>query len=288
MSDTGVRRPALNAALCGALAVGGVVAVAWGALEMHVNGRETAASGLSIAFGILIAVIAGGMSFLFARGARLVRNVRDGRDRIARWIVAADDVEAFRANNARRNDLGPAYRSGYTPPDPAPPEGLEVIFVTDGVMVGDTYFGLVTTGMSTFFGPQMLSESPLCIEFGTVLVWTSHGTTMQTHREIATLRIPVGRIAAEDAKRVLTHFKKVEAREIVVNPGFYRGRMRFGVWVTSICIVMAAVGFGANEARLAWGDIPLFLAVCGTVGGLGGVVLFLVAWYLSARQHGRI
>jgi len=287
MRNTGLRRPVLGASVAGAVCVASLVSIAAGIFIMQVEGRETTASGLLIGLGIAPAVIGAGMFFLFLRGVRTMRDVRAGKGEIARWTVAADDVDAFRASDARRNALGPEYRNGYTPPDPAPPEGVEVVFVADGVMVGGTYFGLVTTGMSTFFGPQMLPGSPLSLEFGTVLVWASKATTIHIHRDVAALRIPVGRTAAEDAKRVLTHFQRVERREIVVNPGFYRGRLRFGLWSAAVCAGVAAGGFGLNAIGAELGYIPLVMAVAGTVAGIGGLVLAGLAWGLSARQRGR-
>ena len=287
MRNTGLRNPAFRAAIAGAICLAGVAGIAFGAYEMNALGHETGLSAGLIGAGIPVAVIGAGLWFLFRRGVRVMRDVRDGKDRIARWTVAADDLDAFRVSDARRNALGLAYRNGYIPPDPSPPEGIEVIFVADGVMVGGTYFGLVTTGMSTFFGPQMLPGSPLSLEFGTVLVWASKATTIHIHRDVAALRIPVGRTAAEDAKRVLAHFQKVERREIVVNPGFYRGRLRFGLWSAAVCAGVAAGGFGLNAIGADLGEVPLVMAVAGTVAGIGGLVLAGLAWGLSARQHGR-
>jgi hypothetical protein len=158
------------------------------------------------------------------------------------------------------------------------------------VLVGDTYFGLVTTGLFKFEGVQMLPGDPLAIEFGTVQTTVTSGTTFHVHRSRGVLRLPVPRLARSEAAKVLDHFQRVDARETVVNPGFYRGRMRFGLYAAPVCFLVAAIGFGLQAAgygNLLDGVLAVSLAVGGVVSGLGALALTLVAWLLSRAQHAK-
>ena len=284
MADRGLRNPGLYAAVFGSICLVSIASVIGGILIMQAEGQETTASSLMIGGGIAPAVICAGMTFIYLRARRLLLQVQAGKDEIARWTVTADDVDAFRANDATRTALGAEYINSYTPPDPSPPDGIEVIFTADAVMVGGAYFSLATTGLSTFFGPQMLPSSPLCLEFG-IRIADEETSALD---EIATLRVPVGRIAVEDAKRVLAHFQRVETREIIVNPDIHRRRLRVSLWVTMACAVMAAIGFGAVEAELDWGYAPLFMTVAGTLGAFFGTSISVIIWLMQERQHGRV
>jgi len=231
-----------------------------------------------------------------------VQDVIDGKDVMARWTVAAADVDAFRAWDAKRNEKGPQYRNGWTPPDPAPAEGIEVIFVPDGMMVHGEYFQLVNTGISTFFGPQWLSASPHSLEFGTLVILVSQGTSVNVRRDIAALRVPFAQAAMADAMRVLKHFRQVEAREVVVNAGFYKSRMKIGLWVMAIGGLAFAGGFGLDAIDARFGvigakldaigldlddDVTDLMVILGALLGIGGAALYLIARYLSHRQHRR-
>jgi hypothetical protein len=229
------------------------------------------------------------MLFLAIRSWRLTAVLRRGENVIARWMVSADDYTTFVANDAARNALGPACRNDWKPPKKTPPAGLEVVFGRDIVMVGDRFFGLVNTGMFAFEGVQILPGNPLAIEFGTVSTTfrdTGSSTRVDTRRGV--LRIPIGRLARAEAARVLDHYKRVNSRELVVNPGFYRGRMRFGLIAAPICFVAAAVGVVLQVRGIdANGELNLILVVAGVIGGIGALILAGIAKYLSWRQHTR-
>ena len=264
----------------------------WGIVEMQRIAGETAATGLSIGIGFPVGVIATGMLFLAIKGARTVAATRRGEEVIARWTVPADDLAAFVVNDASRNALGPAYSNDWIPPHTIPQQGIDIVFRPDGVLVGDRYFGLVTTGLFKFEGVQMLAgdppSGPGAIEFGTVETTVTNATTIHVNRSRGVLRLPVPRLARPEAARVLAHYRKVDAREIIVNPGFYRGRMRFGLWAAPICFAVAVIGFGLEFGgfkTLVPDWLPVSLAVGGVVAGIGGLVLALIAWWMSQAQH---
>ncbi len=286
----GYRHPRLMIGVFLVISVAGWAAVGWGIVEMNRIEGESGATAASIGLGFPIGVIATGMLFLAVRSARIYRRVRRGESVIARWIVPPEDFAAFAANNAARNALGPAYSNDWRPPRAIPAAGLAIAFHPDSVMVGDTYFGLVTTGLFKFEGVQMLPGDPLAIEFGTVETTVTSGTTFHVHRSRGVLRLPVPRLARAEAAKVLDHFKRVDARETIVNAGFYRSRIRFGLYAAPVCFLVAAIGFGLQAAgfgHLLDGVLCVGLAVAGVVSGLGARALALFAWMLSQAQHAK-
>ena len=285
MGNTGFRRPPLMIAICAGIAAASAIAVAWGALEMMRTGDDGGAAGAAVGLGIAPGVIALGMLFLAIKGARTVAAAQRGERVFARWTVSPDELSAFAENNKARDALGPEYGNDWSPPRKIPPEGIEIKFDPDGVLVGDTYYGLVTTGMFRFEGVQILPENPLAIEFGTVATTITKATTVHVRQSRAVLRLPIGRLGRDEAVKVLEHYKRVDRRETIVNPGFYRGRIKFGLIAAAVCFVAAALGF-AMEALDVGGDlVPLLLAVVGVIAGIGGLVLALIAKLLSNAQH---
>lgn len=69
------------------------------------------------------------------------------------------------------------------------------------------------------------------------------------------LRVPIASTAAEEARKVLAYFQKVQNREVIVNPGFWRGRIRLGLITTVICVLAAAAGFGLEVAEADFGYV---------------------------------
>ena len=285
MSGQGFRRPRLVIGICLGVTVVSCLAIAWGALEMMRTGDDGGLPGAAVGLGIAPAVIGLGMLFLAIKGARTVTAAQRGDRVFARWTVSPDELAAFAVNNEARDALGPEYNNDWSPPRKVPPDGIEVRFDPDGVLVGDTYFGLVTTGMFKFEGVQILPENPLSIEFGTVTTTITKATTVHVRTHRGVLRLPIGRLGRDEAVKVLDHYKRVDRRETIVNAGFYRGRIKFGLIAAAFCFVAAALGF-AMEALDFGGDfVPVLFAVGGIVAGIGGLVLALLAKALSNAQH---
>jgi len=285
MRNTGLRHPGRNALICLVVSLAGIAALGWGAYEMHRAGAETSRSAPAILLGLLATIFGALLLLNFVRGAMFVGRIRAGHQRIARWTVSPEDFERFRADDRQRNARSRLYRNGYRPPRRTPRGGVEVIFGADGVLVGGTYFALVTTGAHRITGVQILPGNPPAIEFGTVLTWMVRKPQLATRRSAGVLRIPVGRLATDDAGKALAHFQAVLERRIIVNPGVHRGRMRFGIVGAAVLGLLAAAGFALNAAGIELGVLPLIMAVTGVVGGLGCLVLALAAGRLSDRQH---
>ena len=265
--------------------VGGAVSVWSGAAEMNALGYETGSSSAKIGIGLFVGIIGFLFQFNFLWGVRVMRAMRRGEGEIARWTVSPDALDAFRKNDELRKARGD--RNDYTLPAENPPGGLDVIFSADGVLVGGTFFGLASTGLSHFRSVRVLPENPLCIEFGTALVWASNVNVPRIHTTAGTLRIPVSRTATAEAKKVFDHFSKVLARETIVKPDFWRRRIRWGLTTAAVCALAAAAGFALEAAKVELGIVPLVMAVAGTMLALGGLVLALLAWMFYLGQHGR-
>ena len=286
-ANPGMRNPPGMVLFFLVLTIASAAAVAWGALTMT-DANEASAQGAAVAVGLAVGVISAGMLYIAIRGWRLALALGRGEGVLARWTVSPDDYKTFVANDAARNALGPEYQNDWTPPEESPPGGLEVVFGKDIVRVGDRHFGLVNTGMFVFEGVQILPENPLAIEFGTRATSLSKGAS-SVHVNVVTglLRIPIGRLARADAARVLDHYKRVDSHEIVVNPGFYKGRMRFGLIAAPVCFVAAALGYLMQEAGIATIEVNLVLMIGGIIAGLGALVLALIAAWLSHLQYAR-
>ena len=192
-------------------------------------------------------------------------------------------LTAFRKNDEAHNARG--RHNDYRVPARAPADGVQVIFSANGVLVGGTFFGLATTGLSHFRSVQLLPEHPPCIEFDTALVWGSNVTVPRIHVSHGTLRIPLSATATREATKVLAHYSDVVARKVIVKPDFWRWRIRLGLGTAIVCALVAAAGFGVAAAGVDLGVVPLIMAVAGTVFGLGGLILAAIAWSFHVQQH---
>ncbi|HRE83234.1 MAG TPA: hypothetical protein PLN52_19475, partial [Opitutaceae bacterium] len=96
----------------------------------------------------------------------------------------------------------------YRPPGVISPDGVDVIFARDGVLIGDGYFPLSMRRGRRVESVKAIASSPPVIEFGTTMkiaVRTSSATT-RTVRTSEKLRVPVAPDAlaqaeASDARR---------------------------------------------------------------------------------------
>jgi hypothetical protein len=279
----GIRNPRRSMLIGVAITLAAWAFVAWGAFEMQAAGQETLGSGLKIGLGLLPALLAPFIIFNFWRGTKVFAAIRRGENEIGRWTVTAAELAEFSAGDKARNALGGENRNVWAPPRHTPAAGVEIIFVADGVLVGDTYFALVTTGLFKFTSVWMLSEGGPAIAFRTITTWANRFTTRTS---VDALRIPVSRLASAEAAKVVAHFERVGAREIVVNPNFYRGRMRFGLIAAPISFAVAAVGFvlGAFEEGPDSISVPTLMVVIGMVLGVAMLILALAAGLLGGAQ----
>lgn len=282
MRNGGVRRPGRNALICGAVVLGGIVAVGLGWYEMTTLGHETGRSAASISLGLLAAILGTALFANFLWAARIVRAMRSGRTAIARWTVPAEQLQRYREIDGRFTER--EVENDYRLPRTIPEDGLEVIFSEDGVLIGDSYFGLATTGMTRFQRVGYVASDPPMIEFGTAMtVPRNPGRfTLQTVR--GTLRVPVSREAAQQADKIVRQYQDVIERRVIVKPDFWTVRIRGGLIVLAVCALLALTGFALADRNQELGNIPLFLAVAGTICAIGGAIMALIGWALRRKQ----
>lgn len=286
MFSPGIRNPHHSVLICVAITLLSWASIAWGVVEMQAAGQETLASGLKIGLAILPAIIAPLMAWNFWWGMKVIASIRRGEKAIARWTVTAAELGEFAVGDKARNALGSEHHNDWSPPRDTPSSGIEVTFVPDAVLVGDTYFALTTTGPFRFSHAWMLSEKAPAVAFRTLLTSANRFGSRTTAGE---LRIPVSRAASAKAAEVVAHFERVRAGQVIANPGFYPSRIRFGLIAAPIFLAIAAVGVALSPNDVGNGDIsiPSLMVIVGLVMGIAALILALAAWMLARAQRGK-
>ncbi len=284
MFSAGIRNPRHSVLICGAITLVAWVSLAWGVFEMHFTGQDTLSSGLKIGLAILPAILAPAMALNFWFGVRVLAAIRSGENEIARWTVSAAELAEFVASDRARNALRGENINDWSPPTQPPSPDLEIIFATDAVLAGDTYFSLVTTGLFKFTSVRIVSDGLPTIAFRTV---TTYANRFGPRTSVGELRVPVSRIASTQAAKVVTHFQRVQTGDVIANPQFYQRRMRIGLIAAPICFAAAALGFALQGSEGNPDSISIATLVCaiGIVFGVGALVLALAAWLLDRAQR---
>lgn len=283
MRNRGLGKPERNAAICGLVAVAGIIATWLGFREMSALGRETGRTSALVALGLLAAILGTAFFVNFMRAVRVFRDMRSGRTAIERWTVPADEFARYREIDGRFAARG--SQNDYRPPRTVPPEGVEVIFADDGVLIGGRYFSLATTGISRIRTVGFIASDPPMIEFATVLTTVTNMTSVHIHHNRGRLRVPVAAKAAMPGHRVVNRYQDILDRRVIVNPHFWTGRIKGGLITAAISAVAAAAGFALKERNQELSNVPLMLAVAGTICAIGGLLMALMAWSLRRRQH---
>lgn len=272
-------------AICGIVGVAGVIAVCWGGLEMRALGHETGGTVAAISLGLFGGILGIALFVNFWRAVRIFRGMRSGHTAVARWTVPPNEFDRFREVDRRFTER--EEDNDYRAPRQTPPEGIEVIFSEDGVLVGGAYFSLATTGLSRFDAVRWIASDPPIIEFGTAMTTATNLSVPRLRTIHGTLRVPVAAASAQQGDYVARRFRDVVERRVIVKPHFWTGRLRAGLWIAGLCGGLAAIGFALRERNQELADIPLFLAVAGTIAAIGGLVMALIAVSLRAQQHRR-
>lgn len=138
---------------------------------------------------------------------RAVRDLRRGTTAIARWTVSADEYRLFIKADSQ---LEAETRSVNfcEPLRTIPARGVEVIFASDGVLIGGGYFPLSTTRGRRVHRVRTINSIPLIIEFGTIMETRARtsSVTSAAVRTSETLRLPVASDAEREADKVVRQF----------------------------------------------------------------------------------
>ncbi len=281
LDDPALRNPRRYLLISIAVTVTACAFLLWGAIEMYRAGEETFGSGMKIGLALLPAILGPAAAFNFWRGVKVFAAIKRGENEIGRWTVTAADLAEFAPVDDDRNAHGGVYRNVWPRPRDLPTTGLEIIFVADAALVGDTYYALVTTGLFKVTAVGMLVDCAPTIEFVTVTTSVRGGNSVSVRSAVAALRIPVSRSVGADvaAAGVIDHFRRVLAREIIVNPHFYRRRMRFGLIGAPICFAIALVGYLLDRE-----DLSVPMLALGILLGCVMLILALAAWKLDQAR----
>lgn len=203
----GVRNPGRNASIFGVCVAGGIALVLLGLAEARATGVDWPRP---LRLG-LFALALGTFPFVYFAG-RLVqfRNLRSGRTAFARWTVPAAEFDRFRADQAGIPDDS-ILVNFYRPPRTTPDTGVEVVFSDRGVLIGDGYFPLSTTGGRRVHGLDYVDGNPPMIAFDTLLttsVRTSRYST-KTVRVAQAFRVPVAGNARRGAATVIRRYRSM-------------------------------------------------------------------------------
>ena len=284
--NRGVRRPGVGVAICAVMAAFGLVSVLWGVGEMRALERETSATAFAIGLGLLTGLTGFLFFFLFLFNflwaSRLIGALRRGEGVIARWTVAPATFEMFRDREDRLRAAGDD--NDYRLPRQVPHAGLEVIVSEDGVLIGDTSFGLASAGLARFREVRIEQGSPPCLAFDTVVTTASNVSVVRVHHIPGVLRVPIAHDGQDAAARVLAHYRAVIARRTIVKPDFWRRRVRWGLIAALISALIAAAGFALAAGTGDFGLASLVMVVGGLIMAAGGLILALLA-ALVGRFH---
>ena len=194
MRDRGITQPALKAGIALAAALAGAAALAWSFVDDAPPAARSLGA-IALALGILAA-----MNYFYAQ--ILVRRARRGENLVARWRVSPSTLARFEQGERARKRGKNNWRGWRK----HRPQGLEVIFVRDAVVVGDTYFTLRSRGVSRVTHAHIERGAVDYIQFAMTLTIVGAGTQGLTARYRGHLRIPVADNAAVEAARVVAHF----------------------------------------------------------------------------------
>jgi hypothetical protein len=284
MPNTGVRNPGRSVLIALAVTLIAWGAVAFGFWEMSATGVETTRSALMIGIGLLPAILGPFFILNFWAGVSVIARIRRGEGVFARWRIPSADFKAFAAESDKRNALGLEHINDWTPPRDVPPEGIEIAFAGNGVLIHDTYFILPNFGPICFERVGILPGDPLAIEFAMVAPRVDRFSYRQTR---SVLRLPIPRTNDPMVLKVLEHYGQVLGGKVASNPDFCPNRVRFGLAAASVLLPVAALGFALKQDGFDQVDLPVIMTIFGGIFGMGALVLAIAAWILGRRRSSK-
>jgi hypothetical protein len=278
-------KPGRDAAIAGLILLVGLALLAAGAPDLMDDGPRAGLFGLGLFVTIMGAVFFAG--FLWA--ARIVRAMRGGRTAIARWTLSPEEFARWREIDRRFTERGEP--NDYRAPSHVPAGGLEVIFSDTGVLIGDRYFGLATTGLNHFTSVRPIGSDPPMIEFGTVETKATSLSVVRVWKARSVLRVPVASTAAFQGEKVARRYQDIVSRRVIVKPHFWTRRIRGGLIVAAVSALLGITGVlvamngppVGESAPLTYA--PPVLAVGGVIFAIGGLIVALAAWSMRRSQY---
>lgn len=198
-------RPGRNAVVSGVPSLAGIAMVVAGLIDMRVHDGDGAPW---LALGLFPALLGSVAFFYYLHYAGRVRAMRRGQGLVARWTVPADEFRRFREAEARISARS-VIVNYYRPPESIPEAGVEVLFSDSGVLIGDGYFPLSTTGSRRVESVRHAEAVADTLEFSIGLASSARtsSATVQSTRVLYVLRVPVAQSAGHEANAVLRHYR---------------------------------------------------------------------------------
>ena len=277
-----MRNPLGKAGLFLGVGVSGAALVWLGDTVYDARG-ETWASMVPIVLGSMMLMV--GVAFLlqslvYALGyARLIA----GKDVIARWQVDAADWDRFRAFDRARASESAALVNDLWLRKETPAGGVDMIIGKTSMLVDGSYHVLRPGGQPAIRGVQVLAspDGLQCIEFA-----IAYGNKYGAVTNRLALRFPYPHGARHDVRRVLDHFQFITRPRTALAMRNPRRTINACLLVAGVCAAAAATGYAMN-ANQQDGNLPVMLAVGGTIFGSGALLLAgLVALLQSRKKTG--
>lgn len=285
MKGVGVRNPQGWFRLCLGVTLVAWACVAWGAYELLRTGQEELVPSLMVGAGILPAIFAPLLALNFWWGVRVFAAMRRGDGVIGRWTVSAADLTAFVAQEAERSASGPESLNVWAPPRDVPAGGVDIRFTGDGVLAGDTFFGLSPLGIFRITSVALLREGTPAIAFGTAL---SQANRFGVRTSADQLRIPYPPRAEAEAARIFEHFRRVLAGETVLRPKRLPRLRLVGLVAAGIGLAATGAGVALLRARTSLAGLdPEFLIFLGVPLALFGGIVAIAAQAMMRRPRPR-
>ncbi len=259
-----------------------------GSATQVANGRETTASIVQIVAGIWVAVLGLLFALFYLRILVLASRLAAGKGAIARWTVPPDALDAFRDAEANRSP--DRYdRNTVRLPRRLPPNGIEVIFGQDAVLIGGRYRGLQLTGMHRFTSFEILAERPLCVAFSLRTLTVTNRSAIRFRDMATALRIPVAPGSDEALRKVVAHFRGVMDGTINPQANYWRRRIRISLVLIPVFLALAVAGYvlersGILRHKGAAEFLPLVMVIAGVVFGAGALVFGCLCWRFHASH----
>lgn len=274
MKTPGLRNPKANVFLFCHLAIfGGLVAVVIGIIEIYAIGRVTGRAMMAIGFGWTSAVLGGTFFYHFSSIRQTFRTIRAGQTAIARWVVPAEQVERYREIDQHLSSQN--KKNSYRLPPTTPPDGIEVIFSDEGVLIGDYYFCLRTSGLYCATDVCFIEANPPIIEFDTVIPAVTNPSSAYAGDVSGVLRVPVAAEAEQKAQQIASHFDDIFERRVIINPDLWTKRIRISLAATAVAFACGVTGvalINPNQGHAQVNYFPGFLILLGILGTGGGLI----------------
>ena len=276
-----------DAAIAGLILLAGLALIGVGAPDVMDDGPRAGLFGL----GLFVAIMGAFFFANFLWAVRIVRAMREGRTAIARWTLPPEEFARWREIDRRFTERGAP--NDYWPPGRIPAGGVEVIFSDTGVLIGDRYFGLATTGLNHIASVRTIGSDPPMIEFGTVETRATSLTAARVWKARGVLRAPVAGAAASEGEKVALLYQDIVSRRMIAQPDFWTRRIRGGLIVAAVSALLAGIGFLIalngppldEAAPLTYA--PFVLLTGGVIFALGGLIMALAASAMRRSQQRR-